>query len=160
MKEMLRIGWKEKVAFPTWGMSLRARVEPSEALSTLSVERVEAIGRVRDEEGRRRLVLKILVPLARGKSRSKTVHAFYHRRTRLGEAEGRHYVIRVPLRVGGTLQEAELALLPSERRQHFLHLGRELLSGRFLVDSSVSYLHRIPRTSLEADPLLPLPGTD
>lgn len=162
MDPEIRVGWKEKVQFPRWSMTLKALLDPSAPLSTLAVERVEVMGRMRDEEGRRRLVLRLAVPVAQGKSRVKRVHAFYHRRTRLGEVPGRQYVVKIPLRLGETVFEAEVALLPAERRQHFLHLGREALAGRFLVDSSAAYLCRLPVLAppTDPDPLLPMGETE
>jgi len=158
MDPEIRVGWKERVQFPRWGMTLKALLDPSAPLSTLAVEHVEALDRMRDEEGRRRLVLRLAVPMARGKSRVKRVHAFYHRRTKLSEVPGRQYVVKIPLRLGDSIFEAEVALLPAERRQHFLHLGREALAGRFLVDASASYLCRLPALApvLDQHPLLPL----
>jgi hypothetical protein len=138
-------------------MTLKALMDPSAPLSTLAVERVDAMGRIRDKNGRRRLVLRLAVPMAQGKGRLKIVHAFYHRRTRLGEVSGRQYVVKIPLHLGEEQFEAELALLPATRRQHFLHLGREALAGRFLVDSSESYVHRLPTKRDEPDPFLPIP---
>jgi len=162
MSPEIRVGWKERVLFPQWGLSLKALVDPGAPLSTLAVEHVEALGRMRDEQGRRRLVLRLAVPVAQGKARVKLVHAFYHRRTKLGEVPGRQYVVKVPMRLGESLFEAELALLPAERRQHFLHLGREALAGRFLVDAAKVYRHRLPQQALRADPdpLLPLPESE
>jgi len=153
----IRVGWKERVQFPIWGLTLKALLDPSAPLSTLAVERVDSMGRMCDREGRRRLVLRLAVPVARGKGRLKVVYAFYHRRTRLGEVPGRQYVVRIPLRLGNERFESEIALLPAERRRHFLHLGREALAGRFLVDASTSYLHRLPDQAPAPDPFLPLP---
>jgi len=159
MSRETRVGWKERVKIPAWGLTLKALLDPGAPLSTLVVEGVEALGRVRDDEGRRRLVLRLAVPVARGKSRLKVVHAFYHRRTRLGEAPGRAYVVKLPLRLGDQRFEAEVALLEGlSRRQHFLHLGREALSGRFLIDPSEAYLHRVRPHGAEKDPMLPLLG--
>ncbi len=160
MGSEIRVGWKERVHFPLWGMTLKALLDPSAPLSTLAVERVDSLGRMRDEDGRRRLVLRLAVPMARGKGRLKVVYAYYHRRTRLGEVPGRHYVVKIPLRLGANRFEAELALLPAERRQHFLHLGREAMAGRFLVDASASYLHKLPTKAPDPDPFLPLPEVE
>ena len=158
MSRKIRIGWKERVKIPAWGLTLKALMDPGAPLSTLVVEGVEPVGRVRDETGRKRLVLRLAVPVARGKSRLKVVHAFYHRRTRLGEADGRQYVVRLPILLGRTRFEAEVALLPGlSRSQHFLHLGREALAGRFLVDPSEVYLHRVASHRADPDPFLPLP---
>ena len=160
MGNEIRVGWKERVQFPLWGMTLKALLDPTAPLSTLAVERVESLGRMRDEEGRRRLVLRLAVPVAQGKGRLKLVYAYYHRRTKLGEVAGRQYVVKIPLQLGEQRFEAEVALLPAERRQHFLHLGREALAGRFILDASASYLHKLPAKTLDADPYLPLPEVE
>lgn len=153
------VGWKERVQLPDWGLTLRALVDPVSPLSTLSVEYVERLGRMRDAEGRSRLVLRLDVPLARGKDRLRRVHAFYHRRTRLGEGLGRCFVVRTPLRLGDLVWDCELALVP-RRRQYFLHLGRADLAGRFRLDPALSYLHPVRRQRFAASPLLPLAESD
>jgi hypothetical protein len=154
------IGWKEKVTFPAWGFTLKALIDPTTQISTLAVERVEDLGPMRDPSGRRRNVLRLVVPMARGRSRMRVVHAFYHRRTDLGEELGRCHVVMVPLRLGKLEWEAELALVPSKRRQYFLHLGRSDLRLRFLIDSDKSYLHLTKKGRFVPEPLLPLPETE
>jgi len=151
------IGWKEKVGLPAWGLTLRALVDPASPLSTLAVERAEPLRRMRDNQGRRRLVLRLAVPMARGRGRLKVVYAFYQRRTRLGEGLGRCYVVKLPLRLGEHEWQGELALVPAQRRQHFLHLGRADLAGRFRVDPGRSYLHQAPPAAFAPEPSLPLP---
>lgn len=152
------IGWKERVSFPNWGVALKALIDPGAPLSTLEVRDIKAAGRVRDKTGRRRLVLQIAVPLAHG-DRVKTVYAFYERRSLLSEAGGTTYVVRLPLRLGDFEWEADIALLRSrKRRRHFLHLGREAAAGRFLVDTSRAYMHKLKPSTEKAEPFLPLPG--
>lgn len=151
------LGWKERVTFPDWGITLKALVDPVSALSTLSVARVERLGRMRDTDGRRRLVLRLEVPVGQGRGRLHQVHAFYARRTRLGEGLGRCFVIRTHLALGEHSWKGELALVPS-RRQYFLHLGRGDLAGRFCLDPARSYLHPVHRRGAAASPLLPLGG--
>lgn len=149
------LGWKERVTLADWGITLKALVDPVSALSTLSVGRVERLGRMRDADGRRRLVLRLEVPVGRGRGRFQPVHAFYLRRTRLGEGLGRCFVIRTRLALGEHVWEGELALVPS-RRQYFLHLGRGDLAGRFRLDPALSYLHPVRRRGVAPAPLLPL----
>ncbi len=149
------LGWKERVTLPDWGMTLKALVDPVSPLSTLAVEHVERMGRMKDDSGRSRLVLRLDVPVAQGRQRLRQVFAFYHRRTRLGEGLGRCTVIRTPLRLGEFEWEGELALVPS-RRQYFLHLGRADLAGRFLLDPSRSYLHPVKRQPFTPSSHLPL----
>lgn len=155
-RELPVIGWKERVGLPEWGLALKALVDPVSALSTLAVERVERVGRLRDEEGRLRLVLRLEVPVGRGRQRVKQVYAFYRRRTRLGEGLGDCLVVRTALALGEQLWEGELALVPS-RRQYFLHLGRADLAGRFRVDAARAYAHPLRRRAFQPSPLLPLP---
>ena len=149
------LGWKERVNLPDWGLTLKALVDPVSPLSTLAVEHVERMGRMKDESGRSRLVLRLDVPVAQGRQRLRQVFAFYHRRTRLGEGLGRCTVIRTPLRLGEFEWEGELALVPS-RRQYFLHLGRADLAGRFTLDPALTYLHPVQRQRFAPSPLLPL----
>jgi hypothetical protein len=154
------LGWKEKVHFPSWNLTLKALMDPASALSTLAVERVEALGRMKDERGRRRRVLRLAVPVARGKERVKRVYAYYHRRTRLGEGLGRCYVVKVPVRIGSRSLELELALVPAQRRRYFLHLGRGDLAGRFRLDPAQAYRHAVLRRPFEPEPSLPLPEVE
>lgn len=155
-EDRVLLGWKERVSIPEWGMTLKALVDPVSPLSTLAVEHVERLGRVRDESGRRRQVLRLDVPVARGKGRLRQVYAFYHRRTRLGEGLGRCDVVRARVHLGALAWEVELALVPS-RRQYFLHLGRADLVGRFRVDPALAYLHPVLKRKYTPSPLLPLP---
>ncbi len=55
--ETIILGWKERISLADWGLTLKALVDPTSPLSTLAVEHVERMGRMRDEEGHRRLVL-------------------------------------------------------------------------------------------------------
>ncbi|MBM4118543.1 hypothetical protein FJ251_12570 [bacterium] len=158
-RDLPSLGWKERVGLPAWGLALKALVDPVSALSTLAVERIERVGRLRDEEGRLRLVLRLEVPVGRGRQRVKQVYAFYRRRTRLGEGLGDCVVVRTALALGEQLWEGELALVPS-RRQYFLHLGRADLVGRFRVDPARVYAHPLRRRAFQPSPLLPLPETD
>jgi hypothetical protein len=153
------LGWKERVVLPAWGLTLKALMDPGSALSTLAVERVERVGRMRDEEGRLRLVLRLQVPMAQGRQRVKQVYAFYRRRTRLGEGLGDCLVVRAALRLGESAWEGELALVPS-RRQYFLHLGRADLAGRFRLDPGRAYLQPPGRRSYQPSALLPLPEVE
>jgi hypothetical protein len=157
--ELPLLGWKERVALPAWGLAFKALVDPVSALSTLAVERVERVGRMRDEEGRLRLVLRLEVPMGQGRQRAKQVYAFYRRRTRLGEGLGRCMVVRAALALGDCAWEADLALVPS-RRQYFLHLGRADLAGRFRVDPGRVYLHPLSKRGFQPSPLLPLPEVE
>ncbi|MCB1162445.1 MAG: RimK/LysX family protein [Candidatus Krumholzibacteriia bacterium] len=153
------VGWKERVTLPDWGITLKALMDPVSPLSTLSVPRVERVGRMRDPDGRRRLVLRLEVPVGRGQGRLQPVHAFYVRRTRLGEGLGRCFVVQARLALGEQIWEGELALVPS-RRQHFLHLGRADLAGRFRLDPARSYLHPVRARRAAPAPLLPLGGPE
>jgi hypothetical protein len=155
--EPVLLGWKEKVGLPAWGFTLRALMDPASPLSTLAVEHAAPLGRVRDAAGRRRLVLRLAVPVAQGRGRLKVVYAFYQRRTSLGEGLGRCCVIRTPLRLGELEWEGELALVPAERRQYFLHLGRGDLAGRFCLDPGRAYLHSASALDFTPEPSLPLP---
>ncbi len=157
--EPIILGWKERVSLVDWGLTLKALVDPTSPLSTLAVEHVERMGRMRDEQGHRRLVLRLDVPVARGRERLRQVYAFYLRRTRLGEGLGRCYVIRTGLRLGELEWQGELALVPS-RQQYFLQLGRSDLADRFQVDPASSYLHPLKKKRFKPSPLLPLPGSD
>lgn len=154
---LITLGWKERVSLADWGLTLKALIDPTSPLSTLAVEHVERMGRMRDEEGHRRLVLRLDVPVGRGRERLRQVYAFYQRRTRLGEGLGRCYVIRTRMRLGDSEWEGELALVPS-RHQYFLQLGRADLAGRFRVDPALSYQHPLKKQPFRPSPLLPLPG--
>jgi len=156
-KGLALLGWKEKVGFPSWGLTLKAIMDPASPLSTLAVERVDALGRMRDAQGRQRLVLRLAVPMARGKGRLKLVYAYLSRRTRLGEGLGRCPVIRIPMRIGDLVWEGELALVSAPRRQYFLHLGRADLAGRCTLDPALSYRHPTRALAFEPEPSLPLP---
>jgi hypothetical protein len=151
------LGWKEKVTLPAWGLTLNALIDPVSPISTLAVERVDTMGHMRDSQGRRRLVLRLVVPRAQGRRGLKVVYAFYSRRTRLGEGLGRCYIVKVPLALGDLSWDAELALIPARRRQYFLRLGRSDLEGRFQVDPGLSYCHPPQRTEYSPEPRLPMP---
>ena len=158
-QEPTLIGWREQVALPAWGLTLKALVDPASPLSTLAVERVETMGQMRDGQGRRRLVLRIVVHGAQGKRGLREVYAFYSRRTRLGEGLGRCYVVRTRVALGELSWEAELALVPAGRRRYFLRLGRADLIGRFRVDPALSYRHPPAVAEYRPEPSLPLPGS-
>jgi hypothetical protein len=133
------IGWREYVALPDWGITVRAKIDTGARTSALHVEEIELLpgGRVRFE-----------AVLRRTPERSVPVEAQLLGETVVrpssGEPQAR-YVVAARMRLGGVEREIHLGLVSREHMLCRMLVGRRALEGRFIVDPDAKYLHRRKR---------------
>ena len=133
------VGWREYVALPDWGITVRAKIDTGARTSALHVEDIEML------TGRR---VRFEVVLKRSPERRVPVEAELIGeavvRPSSGEPQAR-YVVTTRMRLGGVERDIEVGLVS---RQHMLCrmlVGRRALEGQFVVDPDAKYLHRRKR---------------
>ena len=134
--DLPEIGWRERVDFPEWGVDgVLTKIDTGACLSALHVVDIRPSGdgrvgfRVALDRKLSRLSDEILVPVAR--------------ETRVRSSNGvvqRRFVVRAPIAVGTYRQTIEVSLVCRKSMRCRMLLGREALSGAFLVDSSRDYI--------------------
>lgn len=127
------IGRREVVAFPDWGVRLRAKVDTGARTSALDVDEVVLLpgGRVR-----------FAVVLRRDRSRRLQVEERVSRIARVRPSSGvsqRRYFVETTIRLGRLEKRVEVSLVPRRGMLCRMLLGRTALAGDFLVDPDAAY---------------------
>lgn len=141
--DLPRLGWKEQVVLPEWGMRMRAKLDTGARTSALHVEDVEEIGE-HIHHGR-------LVPLARltllvGRRSApdrRVIEApvVGHRRVRDTRARPElRPVIHTRVVCGPVDVETDITLTSREGMNFRMLLGRLSLAGHCVVDPGGGYL--------------------
>lgn len=133
MKSKTTIGWREWVELPDWGIRIRAKADTGAKSSAIDCadiavlpgERVRFTVRL-DRKEKRQVTLEEPIAL-RKRVRSST-----------GEGHDRIFV-ETTLGLGDVEQRILVNLVCRKNMIHRMLLGRETLSGAFLVDSSVDH---------------------
>ena len=135
----LRIGWKERLDFPEWGLKrVRAKVDTGARTSALDAVGYDLI------EGASGLVARLRLDLRRrGAGRLKEVETpvvcMTVVRNTGGMSEYRP-VVEALVRLGPVLRRIRLTVTNRSRMRYRMILGREALAGAFVVDVSQKYL--------------------
>lgn len=129
------IGWRELVSLPGLGIArLRAKVDTGAKTSSLHAEEVEEFDRSGEAW------VRFLVRTRKSEFRCEApVHERRQVRSSSGHAEDR-YVIVAECEYGEVRWPIELTLTDRTPMRFPMLLGRQALSGRFVVDVSRSYL--------------------
>jgi hypothetical protein len=141
--DLPRLGWKEQVVLPEWGVRMRAKLDTGARTSALHVEDVEEIGE-HLHHGR-------TVPLARITllvgSRAAPEHRIVeapvvgHRRVRDTRARPElRPVIHTRIVCGPVDTEADITLTSRRGMNFRMLLGRLTLAGNCVVDPADGYL--------------------
>ncbi len=130
------IGWRERVAFPDWGVAgVLAKIDTGACLSALHVVDIE---RLEDDR------VAFHVALDRKVSKlSERIEARLRRETTIRSSNGqtqKRYVVHAVMDVGGVRRPIEISLVCRKSMRCRMLLGREALGGAFLVDSERDYL--------------------
>lgn len=136
MQDRPVIGWRERVAFPRWGITgIEAKIDTGARTSAIHVENIRKVreGRVRFEVvlSRRKPEKRVLVEadvVRLSRVRSSTGH----RQTR--------YVVAATMKIGGHRRKIELSLVCRQHMICRMLLGRTAL-GDFLIDPQRKHLH-------------------
>ncbi|MDA0230303.1 MAG: RimK/LysX family protein [Proteobacteria bacterium] len=137
--ENSRIGWREWVSFPDFGIDrIKAKIDTGARTSAIHAFRVRKIfgGAGQQVEfylhpiqHRRRPELRCVANLVGERAI----------RSSNGEAETR-YVIRTPMRLGDDIWPIELTLSNRDQMGFRLLIGRSAIRKRYIVDPGSSYL--------------------
>jgi hypothetical protein len=131
------IGWAECVDLPDWNISgLRAKVDTGARSSALHVENIREL---------KRGVVRFDVVLHR-RQRDRRVHvrAQVKRRARVRSSNGEmseRLFVETTLRLASVEKTIEVGLVDRAKMIHRMLLGREALSGPFLIDVDRRMLH-------------------
>lgn len=132
----LRIGWRELLAIPDWGIAaIEAKIDTGARSSAIDVTELEELpdGRVRFQVAldRRREALSPSIETAVSR-RVRIRSSFGHTRDRL--------LVKTRIRIGPFEKEIEIGLMPRKRMRARMLLGRLALAGDFLVDPGTRHL--------------------
>ena len=134
--ELVRIGWRERVDLPTWGLAgVRAKIDTGARTSVIDVAQIETIdeGHVRFE----------VVWRLRPDRLTKWIEAEAVRTSRVKPSTGElqeRVVCVTTLRIGEIERQIELALVCRQNMRCRMLIGRKALEGVFLVDPSRAHI--------------------
>jgi len=138
MKTELRIGWREYVSLPDWGVKgVVAKIDTGARTSAVHVEKIRRLPG-------RRVQFEVVTRRAKVDRPEKTVpvEAAVIRSTRVRSSTGHsqeRFVVATRVRIGSVVRRIELSLV---RREHMLCrmlLGRTALDG-LLVDATRTHI--------------------
>jgi hypothetical protein len=136
--EPLRVGWKEYLDLPDWGLRrLRVKMDTGARTSALDSDGYQLVQengtlsvRLRLTRDRRRnRVLEVTAPVVR----MAVV------RSTSGQAQ-RRPVVCTTIRLGPVRKQIEVTIADRHPMRHRMILGREALAGTFVVDCGRMYL--------------------
>jgi len=133
MKDLTIIGWREWVDLPDWGLHIRAKADTGAKSSAIDCAEIVEL------PGER---VRFTVRLSRKKDRTITLEAPIKLRKRVRSSTGQGHdriFVETTLRLGESEQTILVNLVCRKNMIHRMLLGRETLSGAFLVDSSVDH---------------------
>lgn len=144
----MRIGWKELVDLPQWGIrELKAKIDTGARSCALHAVLIEPLHEGADRGGDPKRLRLALSPWRRAPeelvwievpvTRYKTV------KNSGGQLERRPFV-RTRIRLGNREIEAEIGITNRARMLFRIILGRKFLERRFMVDVAAKYLHGRP----------------
>lgn len=134
-----RIGWREWIAIPDWGVDfIKAKVDTGARTSSLHVEHLERFER--DGENWVRFTVR---PWQRSRADAVRAEAKIIASRNVKSSTGtiqRRPVIRTEVMVAGVTVLIEITLTSRDEMGFRMLLGREAMRRRFVVDPGASYL--------------------
>jgi hypothetical protein len=130
----VRIGWREWVDLPDWGVTLKAKIDTGAKSSSLDVTRIEHITPTR---------VRFDIHRSRKKTNLVTVEADIHKETRVRSSNGQmqeRIVVRTRMILGGVEKEILVTLTSRRKMLHRMLLGREALRDDFLIEAGTDHL--------------------
>ncbi|MGB3748332.1 MAG: RimK/LysX family protein [Rhodanobacter sp.] len=145
---LVTLGWRERLALPALGIvRLKAKLDTGARSSSLHVDTLETFRR--DGEVWLRFSLH---PGRRAPAVHAEARALDRRMvTDTGGRRTERWFIRSEVELAGMRFSVDINLTDRRHMLFPLLLGRTALSGRFVVDPSLSYTQPPPRTSAAAD---------
>ena len=153
MNPLERIGWKEMVDLPSWGIqNVVAKADTGARRSAIDVKDIEELpgGKVRFS----------VVLHKKKRDRIQVVVASIAHQTHVRSSNGQQderYFVKTPVKIGDRIKGVELSLVCRRNMTCRMLIGRKALENDFLVDSSVSFVTR-PKQSLQFEPIRALSG--
>jgi hypothetical protein len=136
--DLLRIGWKEYLDLPDWGLRrLRVKMDTGARTSALDADGYE----LAEENGQ----LTVHLRLARDRKRGRVVEVsapvvrMALVRSSCGQTE-RRPVVQTTIQLGSVQKCIQVTVTNRRPMRHRMILGREALAGSFVVDVSRTYL--------------------
>ncbi|SHJ28940.1 Uncharacterized conserved protein [Rubritalea squalenifaciens DSM 18772] len=129
------IGRSEKVWFPNWGIeNVNARIDTGAMTSSLHAEHIEVFQKEGEEW------IRFWFDGHEGEQVEAKVVKDTQVKSSNGEAMHRYFVTTTIEFADGAEQEVLLSLANRSAMKHPVLIGRRLLSGKFLVDSGLSFV--------------------
>lgn len=130
------IGWRERVAFPRWGITgVEAKIDTGARTSALHVDNIRKLGETR---------VRFEVVLSRRKPENRVpVEADIVRLSRVRSSTGHRqtrYVVAATMKIGAHRRKIELSLVCRKHMICRMLLGRTAVSD-FLIDPQRKHLH-------------------
>lgn len=141
--DLPRLGWKEQVLLPAWGVRMRAKLDTGARTSALHVEDLEEIGAHAYKGELVPLVRLTLLVGRRDAPEQRVLEApvVGHRRVRDTRARPElRPVVHTRIVCGPVDVEADITLTSREGMNFRMLLGRLTLAGNCVVDPGQGYL--------------------
>ena len=141
--QLPRLGWKEQVVLPEWGVRMRAKLDTGARTSALHVESLEEIGEHEHHGVTVPLVRLTLLVGRRDDPGRRTIEApvVGHRRVRDTRARPElRPVVHARLVCGPVDVETDITLTSRQGMNFRMLLGRLTLAGTCVVDPARGYL--------------------
>jgi hypothetical protein len=133
MNQPVIIGWREWVELPSWGIRIRAKADTGAKSSAIDCAEITELPGDR---------VRFSVRLDRKSKQLVTLEEpiVLRKRVRSSTGQGRDRIfVKTTLVLGETEMDTFINLVCRKNMIHRMLLGRETLSGAFLVDSGVDH---------------------
>lgn len=133
MKQLTTIGWREWASLPEWDLEVRAKADTGARSSAIDCSDIEEL------DGDR---VRFTIRLSRTTDKTLICEAPIAVRKRVRSSTGQGHdrlFVETTLVLGGREKKILVSLTCRKRMIHRMLLGREALSGDFLVDSGVDH---------------------
>ncbi|PQJ29445.1 ATP-dependent zinc protease family protein [Rubritalea profundi] len=133
MKPLTTIGWREWASLPEWDIEIRAKADTGARSSAVDCSSIEEL-----PDNRVRFTMRLSRKTNLNMTLEAPIAMRKHVRSSTGHGRDRLFV-ETTLRLGGREKKILISLTCRKRMIHRMLLGREALSGDFVVDSSVDH---------------------
>ena len=133
MNKLTTIGWREWASLPEWDLEIRAKADTGARSSAIDCSSIEEL-----PNDRVRFTMRLSRKTGRNLTHEAPIAMRKHVRSSTGHGHDRLFV-ETTLRLGDREKKILVSLTCRKRMIHRMLLGREALSGDFLVDSSVDH---------------------
>lgn len=139
MKDAMVIGWREWAELPEWQLTLRVKADTGARTSAIDCSEIRELPEDR---------VRFTVRLSRDEKKNVTLEAPIAIRKRVRSSSGVGHdriFVETTLLLAGREKRILVSLTCRKRMIHRMLLGREALSGDFLVDSEIDHWATPPK---------------